>query len=239
MMLRLTSSAIALALALTASAQWGVRFSFMDFSHMTSTAAIKWQAGIGVDLETGTRTGIGIDFQFDPGILPGNALGSSSFLNGSVKSEILNDATGYYDHTISTYGVQFRSLYFFADNDEAAAYMGSFIGVRSITVDLDYSSQDSYYGFNIPYPNNLSASKVVVPIGLRIGVRGDLRQFYSDLHFCFGYQIGGGGELFDPAYKFRVENNFGEKDLGIAGLTYGFGWAFGFGSDGKRGKGEK
>ena len=215
-------------------AQWGVRFTLADFDRMSTASIVKWQLGIGIDLETSHRTSIGIDALFDPGIFSPLSTSSSALLKADVTTSPFNGSVGHYDHSTRTFGGQLRSTYFFVDNDEAAPYVAACIGVRSFSMVLKYDYQEVDHSLGpLPYPSTISASKVTVPVCLRFGVRGDLRQFYSDLHVSLGYQVGG-GELFDDLYNLRVATGLGDHELVLSRFTYGFGWAFGFGSDGKK-----
>ena len=101
-----------------------------------------------------------------------------------------------YDHDLEkrlSYSIQFRyglnsesfvltyhSAFHFNDNYRGSFYLGPIIGVRRIGV-LD--------------------DAVVVPVGMRIGVRGGLERFYADLHAGGQYNIGGSKEVAgDPYY---------------------------------------
>jgi hypothetical protein len=75
--------------------------------------------------------------------------------------------------------LQYRSSFHLMSNQESSAYFGPQIAWRSVEV-------TEYEG------NNIKRDNVTVwPVGLRFGVRGDLRGFYADLYASFVYQIGG------------------------------------------------
>ena len=92
-----------------------------------------------------------------------------------------------YDHDLEkrlSYGVQLRyaleagsfvltyhSAFHFSDNDNGSFYLGPIVGLRR------FGSLEN---------------AVVVPVGLRMGVRGGLERFYADLHVGGQYNMGGG-----------------------------------------------
>lgn len=101
---------------------------------------------------------------------------------------------------VGTWTAEYRCQYHFADNTSSSFYMGSTLGVRSIG--------DHY-------------SKVLLPIGIRMGVRGGLEGFYADLYVGGKYQLGANGSAV------RVDGitypGFHTTTF-VAGLDIGFGW---------------
>ncbi len=99
----------------------------------------------------------------------------------------------------SSWVVDYHSKYHFSDNDYSSFYLGPNIGVRAI---------------------GGSESATLVPVGMRMGVRGGLEGFYADLYVGGLYNIGGGGSI-------ELES-VGNRDLRnlsfCAGLDLGVGW---------------
>lgn len=75
--------------------------------------------------------------------------------------------------------MQYRSAFHLQSNQQSSAYIGPLVAFRMVDVTT--------------YENKVlrEESKTVFPLGLRMGVRGDLRGFYADLYASVVFQIGG------------------------------------------------
>lgn len=211
-------------------AQWGVRATFLQFDRMSSVETmVKLQLGVGIDIDTGPRTGLGLDVFFDPGLSAMVWEPRDVFLVRSTGARIA------YSRTVVTYGCRLRSLYFFTDNDAAAPYVGVTAGVRSYMLDLSGGLPADGSTLPIGYSTRASMQRTMVPVGLLIGVRDELASSYVDLHFSIGYQIGGGGSMFDGPGIYYVDPPLlgNQRELRMHGFTLGFGCAFGLGISGK------
>lgn len=100
----------------------------------------------------------------------------------------------------------YSAKYFFSDNDETAVYLGSFIGVQSIKAKERYPT--------------VNASKVQVPIGLQLGLRGGLDGFFGELFLQAGYNLGNGDLYSTGDGMVRTAPVYFSLGLGILG----FGW---------------
>lgn len=116
----------------------------------------------------------------------------------------LNERLSYgVDLTIMLVGnwtAEYRCQYHFADNTRSSFYMGSSLGVRHIG--------DHY-------------TKVLVPMGVRMGVRGGLPGLYGDLYLGGKFQAGADGSAV------RVGGDMYPGTLAttiLLGLDIGFGW---------------
>jgi len=100
---------------------------------------------------------------------------------------------------LSSWVLNYHSNYHFSDNESSSFYMGSTIGVRMV---------------------GGADGATLVPVGMRMGVRGGLEGFYADLYIGGHYNVGGGGRV-------MLENR-GAADLRTlsfcGGLDIGFGW---------------
>lgn len=96
--------------------------------------------------------------------------------------------------------VEYRSQYHFADNSSSSGYVGTSIGYRSL---------------------NREISKTMVPVGIRLGLRGGLQGFYADLHAGAKYQAGGGSCV-------QTRDQLSDVQLNsltfFVGLDLGIGW---------------
>lgn len=104
--------------------------------------------------------------------------------------------------------LQYDSKYFTSGNDVTAFYVGSFLGVQRITSSV-------YNGSSAE-----DVSRIHVPIGLQMGVRGGLPGYFAELRFKLGYRIGHG-----TIGEGRFANDVSEPLYVGLTLSYlGFGW---------------
>ena len=101
---------------------------------------------------------------------------------------------------IDSYVVNYRSAYHFSDNDRGSFYFGPTVGVRTFT------------GGDGP---------TLVPIGLRMGIRGGLERFFADVYAGFQYNAGAGKPVSD-ADGADVSANAATY---VIGFDVGWGWA--------------
>lgn len=105
-----------------------------------------------------------------------------------------------YSPGASSWVLNYQSSYHFSDNESSSFYMGPNIGIRSV---------------------GGSDKATLVPLGMRMGVRGGLQGFFADLYVGGLYNFGGGGR--------SETEQVGIADLRTtsfcAGLDLGFGWA--------------
>ena len=219
--------------ALPVRAQVGFAFIPVAFDRLTNVEVpMKYQFGLALDFDTGPRTGLGFDFTIDPGLITTNAL------YAPIETSEIDGNTTRYQYSSSTFAVQLKSMFFFTDNDKAAPYMAVCAGVRNYSIELTRDTDNDYNDYNAvvyPFPNKLKASRMVFPVGLRFGVRGDLPKAFADVNFRMGYLIGGGELLFTEPYTLTRSSTFGSSaELKMTRLTIGFGCSFGFGGGGKK-----
>lgn len=143
--------------------------------------------------------------------------------------QLNNNGAGTYDVKPKLLSLNYHTEYALADNDGVHGYVGTFIGLRHIT--QDWTLQDSYnsYGYvdNRGYRPLIKASKWLVPVGLRMGLRGTTDGGFVDLYAAVGYQIGGGDQIVaGPLYRSAEGLKYMEtSSLAVTfGLAYGFGW---------------
>ncbi len=112
---------------------------------------------------------------------------------------------------VSAYELIYSAKYFTADNDATACYIGSFIGVQSISGTSLHTSGISASG---------DFSRVQVPIGLRVGVRGGLDGYFGEIFTHVGYAIGNGELVSTSSGKVNSAPLF----FGVGFSFLGFGW---------------
>lgn len=180
------------------------------------------QYGIGMQHDLNERLSLALDVVFEIRSL------ENTSSTGTEVAVMMDGNTAYYGRASNMLGVTYRSAYAFSDNDEGHLYLGSFIGIRRMKqrVDLDRWTTPSGYGYSGgSFVERAIANKVVVPVGLRLGVRGGMEDtYFMDLYFQAGYCIGGGTAGFSQAYLDIAEELALAKFTFTAGLAIGFGW---------------
>lgn len=163
----------------TAVGQWGIRTGF-GVEWLGKPLAAQWV--IGVDRDVSGRSGVGLDLLW--GV---NIYGTGGY------QDMVTTGNTYVNYVLEprVRGLQLRSFYFLSD-DSYGAYVGSYVGFRNVKRNLRISPE------NDPFtPGNADRdhvlSNVVIPVGLRIGLRGELDGWYQDLYVGIGYVVGHGG----------------------------------------------
>ncbi len=212
MMGRLFALGATLLLAATAAAQSTAIRLIIGEGHKvyTKPGFGNYCMGLGVDRTFNDRLTFGLDATFDVsqafndkiiGVDPGH--GASEALVAP--------------HLMS---INYHTEYALGDNDGTHVYIGSFIGLRRITQEwtlLDYT-QNEYS------ERRINTSKMLVPLGLRLGLRGTTDGGFMDLYGALGLQLGGGKELgVGAAMKDAAYAKTSPLAVTV-GLAYGFGW---------------
>lgn len=198
----------------------GVRFIFPEFTKVYAGKGMwsSYQLGMGYDHDFNDRISTGLDFTLD--------LQRATEADGrTIEVPYAGLIANYYssDRLLS---VIYRTAYAFTDNSETHLYVGSYFGVRSFRQSLDLGYVEDPSGSssnNGPFQQQVVAKKTLVPIGLRLGVRGSLEGGFADLYTQLGYTIGGGESAFTQAYFAGEEFDLSSMSFTI-GLAYGFGW---------------
>ena len=214
----------ALLLVCSTQAQWGVhailpRFErvfadkstdgFRSPTDQIQRIAVGYGLGLSVDVSPYSAIGLDLTLRSDisgsDGVTNNIRYGSQSF--------------SYGDKAFAASAI-LHSSYFFLGNREASPYLGPFLGIRYARRTLVKGSGDWSDGKAVA--PSLETSRLLMPIGLRAGFRGDLRGAYADVHFMLGYQVGGATALFDEVYLSSPR---------AAGFISGFGLSIGGGKD--------
>ncbi|HEY0976634.1 MAG TPA: hypothetical protein VGE21_04120 [Flavobacteriales bacterium] len=161
-------------------------------------------AGFGVDHDLNPRLSIGLDVAF--------GLGSKESINlGGSSSGLLE---------VNTLSFIYRSAYCFSSNeDRTAGYFGPFVGYTRASSDLRIYDQ----GFS---PTTITSARTLIPVGLRVGVRGGLRGFYGDVYCSAGYRFNAGSPLFDGTGLPAVDNATLRNLVFSFGIALGGGWEY-------------
>lgn len=214
----------ALLLACSMPAQWGVHAILPRFERVF---ADKSTDGFRSPVDELERIAIGYGLGVSVDVSPYSAIG----LDITVRSDISgsdgrpnelrygNEYFSYGDKAFAT-TLLLHSSYFFVGNREASPYLGPFIGMRYARRTLVNGTGDWLEGEAVA--PRAEASRWLIPLGLRAGLRGDIRGAYADVHIMLGYQIGSSSAMFDEVYLSSIR---------AAGFIYGFGLSIGGGKD--------
>lgn len=221
--------------AKTSSAQTAIHGSFLHYESIMPRGT--FNLVLGVDRDVSPKSGFAIDF--NAGYGGSNVFRSLNIFNFSddYSYEGFEEA-GYdsgsrkilrYKSTLSSFGLTYRSYFFVSKRQNGGFYLGPFIGFRylrqkAITESYEpYDSFSDYYNwrsYSTPKWNN-----VVVPLGLRIGLRTPIPGFLGDLFFGVGYQAGSAASKEAPYLT--------KKDQ-LSPLFMQFGFSMGGGWGGKK-----
>ena len=193
-------------LALTSTAQTGIRITIFDAEMITRRGHFNILAGVDGDLTE--RLSVGLDLTHNFNAFKG--LDGTAF---SVQGS---------DHTLrmKIVGLQYRSIFFWS----GAGYVGSTIGIRHVT--FEYFQFQSYPSLS---PVTMSDRALLIPIGLRFGFRSDLENWYGDLYIAAGYNVGSGKRMFDTERSTSDRPWLDTKDTFsipylLVGYSNGIGW---------------
>ena len=124
------------------------------------------------------------------------------------------------EYGIKAYEGIYSAKFFTSDNDATAFYLGTFLGVQYLKASIQEGISNPSGGTTY---RTLESSKVQLPIGLRMGVRGGLDGYFAELFAQVGYAIGNG--------KLYTTNG---ETVASSPLYFGVGFSFlGFGWDHK------
>ncbi len=171
--------------------------------------------GLGYDRTFNDKLTIGVDVAFDisnitrdQGIsfqqpVPGNTYSSNTYI---VDPRMLS--------------VNYHTEFALGDNSATHGYIGTYIGLRRLKQQWAMTLVDRYDNY---YTEERMAKRLLVPVGLRLGLRGATDGNFMDLYVAAGYQIGGGHEMEKLA---PVDMRFTKtSSLAVSfGFAYGFGW---------------
>ncbi len=122
-----------------------------------------------------------------------------------------------FNSAVRSYEGIYSAKYFFSDNEGTTGYIGSFIGVQSLKAEVT----DHVLGSNgYSIPRTVEASKIQVPIGIRVGLRGGLDGYFGELFVQAGYALGNG-------ILYKADGDIVKTTplyFSVGGSFLGFGW---------------
>lgn len=194
-----------------------IRMIFPEFNgvYAEQSAFNRWNFGLGYDHEFEHGVAMGVD-----AVLGGLVLSD----DGATDIEYL-EHVGTFDVRRGGWSVIYRTSAFTGEGD-GGFYVGSFIGVRRArqTYELSYVfSPTTYVSGNGPFEQRTVVDQTVFPIGLRMGLRGPVEGWMSDLYVQLGYQIGSGAPS-TPRNYLRSDLRDTNGLVFTLGFAYGVGW---------------
>jgi hypothetical protein len=214
---------LTIAAALPISAQSGLRLSpwnydlFLEkdedfFHHLVGV-------GLAFDHDLDRRLSYAIEFR-----LSEETLSKEGSLHGT---QLQGNAELHYYGESRAYCLTYRAAYHFSNNERTSGYIGGYVALRWLRSDLRLGSvEDRSTHASLPVSDHESSVEhtgVVVPIGVRLGLRGGLEHFYAEMYAAFGFQIG--NELPFLGKDFKSGSPVLSRSMVMLGLDIGFGWA--------------
>lgn len=210
--LRLFAGFAAVLLSPTAHAQMGIRYGLQYESVTTAKFGSNRFVLLGWDFDHNDRLSGGLDLSMD--------------MNWSGEFNMPESATSgqYFAEKVKIFGVQYRSQFHFSDNGGGSFYLGSMVGLRMVAHKINYYANDNngYYS----YSGKLVESRengVLIPFGLRAGVRSPLEGGYWDLYLGVGTNVGSNGTPVNDL-PFLADESVPNAVFVQAGLCFGIGW---------------
>ena len=170
--------------------------------------------GVGVDRTFNDKLTAGFDVALD-------AIGALRTQPLSIAVTAGNVLTDY-QVAPKLLSLNYHTEYALGENDGTHVYIGTFLGLRHISQKWTSNGYSTDYNY-VEAPVNISVSKWLIPVGLRMGVRGATDGGFMDLYVAAGYQIGGGKS---------ITTNSQLKDAPYtetSALAFTLGWAYGLG----------
>ncbi len=165
---------------------------------------------LGWDYDLGDHLSGGLDFVMDMNW-------QDEYAQPYYSTVVTGGPSSYYEK-FKALGLQYRSQYHFMDNDGTSLYLGTTIGFRAVRQVINYTDDTN---FNY-VQRKVEGNGLLIPVGLRIGVRGALDGGYGDFYLAVGQNIGS-GEAFTKL-PFLLEESMPSKLMFQLGLAYGIGW---------------
>lgn len=187
-----------------ACAQTGIRAG-LDYESIMRKYHLNFLAG--VDRDVNDRISLGLD------VLLGLKMNEQDFS--------YTTGTNTYSLSRSSIGLQYRSMYFFG----GTGYIASTIGFRTLKMELllDETVTGPFGTYSYLGVRRVPITTTIIPIGIRLGLRGELDGFYQDLYVNLGYNIGSAKDIFPAGVELRKEHA-----LSKVWISVGYAMAVGF-----------
>lgn len=164
--------------------------------------------------------GLGIDRSFNNHLAVGLAVGLD--LNSYSKYHGFSVGQGPNSYSVvpKLWSVTYHTEYSFAGDFGPHIYVGTFLGLNMVDQEwrIGIRQEIDEYSYS-----NLTVKKTLIPVGVRVGLKGEPEGSHMDLYAAHGYQIGGGKLAFPDAPRAAEYAKFSAMSITL-GLSYGIGW---------------
>lgn len=197
----------------------GIRLIFPEFTKVYADKGMfsTYQVGFGYVHDFNDNLSMSLEFAIDL-----QRATNDNTANGFENELSYQGYSAYYTSFDKLSGLKYHTAYAFGDNGGTHFYLGSFVGFRRFSQEVEINPIDNGSGDD-PFVNRASGDKTLFPIGLRSGIRGSLEGGWADLYVDLGYVIGGGESVFTQPYLQGEGFDLSSLNLSL-GLAYGFGW---------------
>ncbi|HMN04846.1 MAG TPA: hypothetical protein PKD45_03895 [Flavobacteriales bacterium] len=186
-----------------------IRFLFYEGHRVYEKPVLRnYAAGMGVDHAFNDKFTIGVGASFN---LPWLTEEGSYVTMGGKSAQVKPH--------LWTLG--YHTEYAVGSNTGTHLYVGSFIGLRRLSQDWTIWTEDEY---GVSRSQALQFRKMLIPVGLRMGLRGAVDGSFMDLYGELGYQIGGGKRLQVPGASATTDFANIAALTATLGLSFGIGW---------------
>lgn len=205
------------ALALFSFAQTAFRVDLFQNQPVFEDRKIESCYGLGLDFAITERTSVGVD-----------AIGAWTSLSSLSLSKTHSAAyNGYevdYARSQSLYGLLAHSDYCLSDNDRTHLYLGPSFGLLLVGAQIQIQGIYRDYGYHTPsdlgLQENARDKTVLIPLGIRVGLRGAFDAQHMDLYLGIGTHLG---------ESYLAPSPFLGKGIPLASgyFQFGLAWAVG------------
>lgn len=205
------------ALVLLSFAQTAFRIDLFQNQPVFEDRKIESCYGLGLDITITGRTSIGVD-----------AIGAwTSLSNLSTGKSNTVAYQGYevnYARSQSLYGLLAHSDYSLSDNDRTHLYLGPSLGLLLVGAQTQIQGIYRNYGYytssDLGLQENAKDKTVLIPLGIRVGLRGAVDAQHMDLYLGFGTNLG---------ESYLTPSPFLGKGIPLASgyFQFGLAWAVG------------
>ncbi len=182
----------------------------------TKPAFANYCVGVGVDRTFNERLTAGFDVGVDV----------SGAFRAEPKSVVVTKGNVQTDFQVAPklLSLNYHTEYALGENDGTHVYIGTFLGLRHISQKWTSDGYSTDYNY-VTAPVNISVSKWLIPVGLRLGLRGATDGGFMDLYVAAGYHVGGGKQITTISSKLKdTPYTYTSAVAFTVGWAYGIGW---------------
>ena len=187
-----------------------------NLSGFTFGKTANFYTGLGYDHNLNHRIGLLLDVNLGVSLRNQNSENFKYAENG-------NEYQSYYDIQEYWWEIAYQSKYFFSDNDERSFYVASGIAYRPYKFEIEINT----YNLSSNGPAKYETYKktiVMLPLSLRLGLRGSISGFFGDISFGMTYLPGAESKKLNLTYVDEVFVPIENSLVFGMNLALGIGW---------------